>query len=796
MDFSLIEARPGLTVVLLPDAPTFTVVAVSHDFEKLTGVKRERIVGKGHFEPFPQSPGDSHFTGEDNLKASYECVIRRKEPHRLPLQRYDIPDGQGGFLERYWKVVNVPVLNKNGELCYLIHTAEDITSAVQAKKTVEAHQELRLAYRKIEESGAALQKAHEYTIDILESTTDAFYALDGDFNLTYVNRRAAQLWGRDRDALIGKQFWAEFPSAVGSESYHKHYEALREGKPVHYETVSPVLGIWIEVGVYPVRGEGLSVFFRDIAESKRVEETLREREARYRSLFNSVDQGFCILELIFDGGGKPIDYRFLETNPVFEDQTGLKGAAGKTARELVPHLESHWFEIYGNVALTGEAIRFTEGSEAMGRLFDVYAFRPGDAASRKVALLFTDITERSKAEAAIRQSEQNLRNTILHAPVAMFIFRGEDMVIDTINEKALEMIKRTEAVIGKPLLEAIPELTDSPAYEIFKQIYRTGVAQYGREVLVPLERAGTLEDRYFNFTYTPLTEAGQVVGVIDVATDVTEQVLARQKIEEVVAQRTGELAQANAALLQANKELSRSNANLEEFAYAASHDLKEPVRKIHFFTHQLSGQLKARLTENEMRSFGRIENATRRMGKLIDDLLVYSHVSQQPHETEAIDLNEKLKRVLEDLELAVEDKKAIFRIGELPVVQGYRRQLQQLFQNLLGNALKYSKKEVPPQIDITAEQTEVGGADYHAISVADNGIGFEQEYAAKIFQMFSRLHGKDEYGGTGIGLAIVKKVVENHNGFIRVQSRPGEGSLFKIFLPVSTKATETETAGF
>ena len=259
--------------------------------------------------------------------------------------------------------------------------------------------------------------------------------------------------------------------------------------------------------------------------------------------------------------------------------------------------------------------------------------------------------------------------------------------------------------------------------------------------------------------------------------------MALQKVEALVEERTKELAQVNESLLQANKELKRSNANLEEFAHAASHDLKEPIRKIHFFTHQLKEQLSSHVNESEIRSFSRIENASQRMSNLIDDLLLYSHVSQRPHERENVDLNEKVQQALVDLDLDIEEKEAIVRPGKLPVVKGYRRQLQQLFQNLISNAVKYSKEDVAPLIDITAEEVEQAGKRYNRISVTDNGIGFAQEYEDKIFQMFSRLHGRHEYSGTGVGLSIVKKVVENHDGFIKVKSEPGVGSTFEIYLP-------------
>jgi signal transduction histidine kinase len=283
---------------------------------------------------------------------------------------------------------------------------------------------------------------------------------------------------------------------------------------------------------------------------------------------------------------------------------------------------------------------------------------------------------------------------------------------------------------------------------------------------------------YFDENEIPVRFIGSVL-------DITAQMTAMQQIEKLVEERTKELAQANETLKAINKELQRSNANLEEFAHAASHDLKEPVRKIHFFTQQLKEQLKAHLNEGELRSFSRIENASQRMNNLIDDLLLYSHVSQRPHEKESVDLNKYILRVMEDLDLDIEEKKAVIRVDKLPIVNGYRRQLQQLFQNLLSNALKYSKLDAAPHIDISAKEVTENGGLHHLIAVKDNGIGFDQGYADKIFQMFTRLHGKSEYSGTGVGLSIVKKVVENHDGFIRVESTPGVGSSFEIYLPVN-----------
>jgi light-regulated signal transduction histidine kinase (bacteriophytochrome) len=278
-------------------------------------------------------------------------------------------------------------------------------------------------------------------------------------------------------------------------------------------------------------------------------------------------------------------------------------------------------------------------------------------------------------------------------------------------------------------------------------------------------------------------EISKIFGVVQ---DITSQKVYEEELNREVRQRTLELENKN-------RELLRSNENLEEFAHAASHDLKEPIRKIRFFTDRLKDQLTERITEEEKQTFRRIDNASERMGALIDDLLLYSHISQRPVEMEEVDLEQKLSKVLEDLELDIQEKNAIISIGALPKVKGYRRQLQQLFQNLVGNALKYSKPGVAPLITVHAsivpgDEPSIGQngsrTKYHLIEVTDNGIGFDPAESERIFQMFQRLHGNAEYRGTGVGLSIVKKVAENHNGKVEAEGRPGEGATFKVYLPV------------
>lgn len=765
--------RTATSILLNSQFPMFVwwgpeLVTIYNDSYKIiAGDKHPHLLGKSGREAWAEIWPDLHPLVEDVFRGNATW----SEDLRLYIKRSERVE------ETYFTFSYSPILNESGTAVGLFCACIETTEKVFGR-------------RRLEESEQILR-------NIILKAPIAMNIFKGpDFVVEMANDRMFEVWGRQGADVLGKPIFEAIPEAkgFGFEELLSHVYATGETATAGEQIVTlPRDGkaetAYVTVVYAPYHGydgalSGVIAVAMDVTEQVTARKKIEESEARYRSLFYSMEQGYCVFEMISDEKGRPVDYLFLEVNPQFERHTGLKDAAGKRMRELVPHHYEHWFQIYGRVAVTGQSARFEQHSAALARWFDLYAYRPGGPDSRRVAVLFTDITERKLFELTLLEKDANLRNIIQHAPVAMFIFRGEDLVIDTANAKALEMIQRSETVIGKPLLAAIPELKGTAAYGIFLEVFRTGVAQYGQELLAPLQRNGVLEDRYFNFAYTPFLEAGQVVGVMYVATEVTDQVLARQKIEEVVARRTSELAAAN-------KELQRSNARLEEFAHAASHDLKEPIRKIHFFTDRLKKQLADKLSGEDDRMFGRVEDASRRMNSLIDDLLLYSHVSQKAYEKATVDLNEQMRRVLEDLELNIEEKKAEIRLERLPEVQGHKRQLEQLFQNLLANALKYNRTDVTPQIQVTTRITTgekaglVPGIHYHVITIRDNGIGFEQAHAGKIFEMFQRLHGKNEYAGTGVGLSIAQKIAENHDGRITAESAPGEGAAFHLFLPVA-----------
>ena len=576
-----------------------------------------------------------------------------------------------------------------------------------------------------------------------------------------------------------------------AEVERKFGKALSEQKEWHFECrivwadgsvhwIEAQGNIYHTVDEKPVRMVGI---VNDITERKQAEEKILESEKRYRTLFNSIDEGFCIIELIFDENNQPIDYRFVEINPTFEKQTGLVEAHGRTMRELLPNLESRWFEIYGRVALTGESIRFVEDSEVMGRWFDVFAFRVGDENSRQVAVLFNDITTRRRLETERNRAEQELQQSLkqleaersrlaylfTHAPALVVTLEGENHIFEMANPAYLQLIGRRD-VVGKPVREAMPELEGQGFLKLLDNVYRTGEPFIGRELPVEIQRqpGGALEKRYFDFVYQPIFDRDKkVTGIFGHGVDITEQVEARKQAES-------------------------ANRLKDEFLATLSHELRTPLNAILGWSQMLQND---NLDQNQrQKALAIIERSARSQNQLIEDLLDVSRIitGKLRLDVRAVDLSSVISAAVDAARPAAEAKNIRIQVlldPEAALISGDPDRLQQVVWNLLSNAIKFTPKDGRVQVRLERVNSHV------EIVVSDTGKGIEPKFLLYVFDRFRQSDGSmtRRHGGLGLGLAIVRQLVELHGGTVSVESKgEGLGSTFIVSLPLLPIRLEPE----
>ncbi len=372
-----------------------------------------------------------------------------------------------------------------------------------------------------------------------------------------------------------------------------------------------------------------------------------------------------------------------------------------------------------------------------------------DNAGKFLLMRFNDISERKKSELALLESEKYIRSILEHAPILLF-------AIDLYGKFTLSEGKAFEIMGYKP-----GELVGKSSYEVYK-----GYPQIQKDMRTALTGKSftntvSIRNGTFRTSYSPLLNTNKhIIGAIGVAIDISELKQAENELK-----------------LYANK-LKSSNKELEQFAYIASHDLREPLRMVSNYLQLLQNRYSTDLDEDAKEFIHFAVDGAKRMNVLINDLLEYSRVGTKEKDFNKIDANIIVNNVLSNLKVSIQETKAVIQVHNLPVIFVDVIQYTQVFQNLIANALKYSGDKIP-EIRISV----VDRIQEWCFSIEDNGIGIEPEYLEKIFGIFQRLHTVDKYEGTGIGLAIVKKIIERHNGKIWVESKIGVGSVFHFTIP-------------
>jgi PAS domain S-box-containing protein len=533
----------------------------------------------------------------------------------------------------------------------------------------------------------------------------------------------------------------------------------------------------------------------------------KELDGRIRKQSQELTQANERFELVAKATHDAVWDWNLVTNEIWWNE-GFRALFGYSEEEIEPTIDS-WYNrvhpddkdrVVGGIHVVIDAggknwsdeYRFRRKDGSYATVLDRgYALHDESGKPYRMLGSMQDISERRKQEEEIQAQHELIRTMAENATSTLFMMNAKGYC--TFMNKAGEKMfgYSQEEIRSKPLHYLIHH-------------HRPDGSPYPMEEC-PLDRAlpenfdvRAHKDHFFRKDGTslqvscaasPIFEGSVPVATVIEVRDITleieaEQALRRsaQELEQLVEERTRELRQVNEQLIQ--------------FSYSASHDLQEPLRKISFFTEKLLTNLDADLSEENTRIAGRIVDTTKRMRTLIDDLLNYSNATLGAIGFTEVGLNQTVESVLSDIEASVIEKGASIQFEGLPTVKGDQRQLRQLFQNLISNALKYQKVGVVPEVVIASQVVDGNTIEanipaefkrnkYYLVQVQDNGIGFDPDDAERIFKLFQRLHGKAEYDGTGVGLAIVQKVVENHEGYIWAESEPGVGATFKMLLPVA-----------
>jgi len=875
---------------------------------------------------------------------------------------------------------------------------------------------------------------------ITNNTPDLVYVFDLNYKFTYANKALLTMWGKTAENAIGVGLRENGYEEWHAQMHEREIDEIVANKKTIRGTVSfphAELGSrvydYILTPVFNEQGvvEAVSGTTRDITDIKQAEEKLQQSETRFRNMIEQAPIAMLLSkgeDVLIESINKPM--------LKFMNKTTADEAIGKKMLETLPELEGQpAIQTVINVQETGISFRGDEqpvdlmiNGKLERRYFNFSYDRIKETEDSSAVLhMAMDVTEQVLSRRKLEDSESRLRSMIDQTPCPTLVLKGDDLVIEQINKHMLEMIGRGEEIIGMPLIDVLPELDGQYVWTQVQNVYNKGIPFDQSEVLVPHNRTGEIKDYYYNLAYRPLIEDDQITGMIQTAVDVTEQVIARKKLEEsenrfralvnassdvvyrmnadwtvmrnlegkgilsdtgepilnwkdkyihpddqekvakvtneaianksivelehrvlnsddtmswtfsraipvldeqgniiewfgsatdITAQKevqeiikeseekfrqladlvpqiiwtgepdgfvdyynkrwyeytafdenefgdsswiplmhpddvtlvvefwyksvqtgnpyqiefrlkngktgqyrwflskalpiidkTGQITkwfgtctdiqeQKNITekleilVAERTKELQRSNEDLQQFAHVASHDLKEPVRKIKTFTSRLEDHLQGKLDESALKYIERVHVATDRMFNMIDGVLAYSKINADLQKPTLIDLNEVLKNIETDLEVSLQKTGGKIQYHDLPSLEGALVLIYQLFYNLINNSIKFGKADTAPQITILSKIIVEKDRKFAVITLADNGIGFEPNQAERIFETFTRLNSKDRYEGTGLGLSLCKKIVERHGGKITAAGSLGSGATFIITLPLRQKEND------
>lgn len=743
------------------------VEIVNQELLRFWGKPPEQVIGKPVFEAMPEASNQGY---EQLLAKVYETgekIVAHEMPITLPVN--------GNPQTRYVNLVYEPYRETDGRISGIMEVISDVTGQVlTAQRLKESEQRFRGTFE-----NAAVGVAH--------------VGLDGSW--LFINSRLARILGYSKEELYGRNF-QQLTHPDDLQADLAYVSSLLAGEIPSYSIQKRYLrkdgsAVWTALTVSLLTDEkGQARYFvsivEDISQRKKAEQALQQSEAQFRQFGDNIQN----LAWMADEKGWIYWY-----NQRWYDYTGtgfeqMQGWGWQSVhhpdhrKRVINFIRQAWKQTD-----PWELTFPLRGSDGLYRWFLTRAVPIKDGQQRVIRWIGTNtnIDQQVKAQQRLTESELLFRSLAETLPQMVWVSDAEG------NNEYLSSRWREYSGV-EDVWEAWQYMIHPDDKQAATAAYRTAFAggrSFSHELR--LRNAGG-EYRWHSSVAEPVSDAtGRIVRWVGALSDIHPQKTLHQQLEQVIFQRTEQLSRSNGELALANEQLVASNLELERFAYVASHDLQEPLRKIITFTRLLETGYQDRLDPKGLGFLERVGSAASRMRNLIGSLLEYSRIGRNAEAFVRTDLNQTLRLVLTDLEMQIAEQGAVIQAGPLPVVWANPDQMGQLLANLISNALKFVPKGKAPLVRLRARQASKSEkvarglpADrgYVRLKITDNGIGFDPGFAESIFEPFRRLHGQDEYGGSGIGLSICRRIVQHHQGAIHAQSRAGAGAAFIILLPV------------
>ncbi len=611
---------------------------------------------------------------------------------------------------------------------------------------------------------------------LIENFNEGALNLSDNGLIVYTNSYFSTLLKLPYEKVIGNSIF-DFIHPDSTELFTILFEAGLEGKSkgeVNLWDGTNAIPVYMSLTSLQPTLATVGIIITDLTEKKKKERELEEKNRFIETIIESSN------ELIAVYG---TDFTLLSTNKATEGFLGMNKAhlVGRKLQELFPQLAGTKVENDLTQAFHGHFVKNEAYlSEVNKRYIQNYItpLKNENGVVYAALAIAHDVTDIKRTEEDLKKSHQRFLKLFSVSPVAMSLSHVSDGRVMDVNKTWERMFELTRSdVIGRTAREidiGSPDVRNERIQEINGS---SGSAQ-GLELSFKLP-SGTLLQTYVSVESIELD--GEKC-FLSAYFDLKERIQAENLIKET-----------NRQLADKNQQLEQTNAELASFSFVASHDLQEPLRKIQTFSNRILELGEKDFSPEIKNYFTRILSASSRMKNLISDLLNYSRMNTSEMMFEPVELKAIALEAKKNLEETITETNTVIEIGPLPRVKVIPHQFGQLFNNIFSNAIKYHKPGVNPRIKISASIvdsselqgiTNGGGGNYHKIAIADNGIGFDPAHEAKIFELFQRLHGVNQYEGPGIGLAICKKIMQNHKGFIRAQGVPGEGAVFTLYLPV------------